>query len=132
MSGDGAAPFMTKRGCPVAVTAQRGATVALSWLLLMPVMLMPVLGSARAETESQPPRHIVTGILSMLDLSTGKGMLKTDLDKPIFFEISRPDLFSHVSIGDRVTIQLDDEGKTMKVIEDLPSELSMPAPSPAP
>lgn len=78
-----------------------------------------------------PSTHVVTGTLAMIDLATGKGMIKTDLGKPIFFQISRPDQFSHLSIGNVVTIQLDDEGRAVKVIEALPSELSEPPQSPA-
>jgi hypothetical protein len=78
-----------------------------------------------------PSTHVVTGTLAMIDLSTGKGMIKTDLGKPIFFQISRSDQFSHLSIGNLVTIQLDDEGRAVKVIEAIPSELSEPPQPPA-
>lgn len=83
---------------------------------------------ARAAADSAPAVHVVTGILAMIDVSTGKGMIKTDLGKPIFFQIGRPDQFSRLSIGDRVTIQLDEEGRSLKVIEALPSEMHEPPP----
>jgi hypothetical protein len=76
------------------------------------------------------PDHTVTGTLAMLDVSAGKGMLKTDLNKPIFFKISRPDLFEHLSISDRVTMQIDNEGRAIKVIKALPAELHEPPPPP--
>jgi hypothetical protein len=75
-----------------------------------------------------PSGHVVTGILTMIDVAAGKGMIKTDLGKPIFFQITRPDQFSRLSIGDRVTIQLDEEGRSLKVIESLPSEMHEPPP----
>lgn len=78
--------------------------------------------------ETPKHAHIVTGILAMLDLSARKGMLKTDLDKPIFFELSRPEQFNHLSIGDRVTVQLDENGQVLKIIETLPSEVHEPPP----
>jgi len=82
--------------------------------------------------DQQQPAHVVTGTLAMLDLTARKGMLKTDLGKPIFFDVGRPDQFSRLSIGDRVTVQLDDEGRTIKVIEALPAEVHEPPPAPAP
>jgi cold shock CspA family protein len=85
---------------------------------------------AWAVLDNTPSVHVVTGTLALMDLTTGKGMIKTDLGKPIFFHISRPDQFSRLSIGDRVTIQLDDEGRSLKVIEALPSEVHEPPPDP--
>src|SRR5215207_26596 len=86
-------------------------------------------GTAVTDT---PAVLTVSGTLAMLDLSSGKGMLKTDLGKPIFFDVNRPDLFSRLSVGDRVTMQLDNEGRTLKVIEALPAEVHEPPPAPAP
>ncbi len=78
---------------------------------------------AEAASESPQPTHTVTGTLTTLDVSANKGMLKTDLNKPIFFTISRPDLFAHLSVGDRVTMQIDAEGRAVKVIKALPAEV---------
>jgi len=74
--------------------------------------------------------HTITGTLSKLDVEAGKGILTTDLDKPVFFRLTRPDLFERLSIGDRITIQLDDEGRAVKVIEALPAEVHEPPPPP--
>lgn len=87
--------------------------------------------SAETASENLQQAHTVTGILTTLDVSAGNGMLRTDLNKPIFFKISRPDLFEHLSIGDRVTMQIDDEGRTMKVIKALPAEVIEPPPPPS-
>ena len=70
--------------------------------------------------------HTVSGILSNLDLKTGKGMLKTDLGKPIFFDLVRPDLFQSVSVGQRVSIVLNKQGQAVKVMETPPAELPTP------
>lgn len=79
----------------------------------------------------QPPAQLeVTGTLAKLDISAGKGMLLTDLEKPIFFRLDRPELFERLSIGDRVTMQLDDDGRVLKVIETLPAEVHEPLPPP--
>jgi hypothetical protein len=78
--------------------------------------------------EQQAAQHEVSGTLAKLDISAGKGMLMTDLQKPIFFRLDRPELFERLSVGDRVTMQLDDEGRVLKVIETLPAEVHEPPP----
>lgn len=86
--------------------------------------------SAEASIETPESPHTVTGTLTVLDMSAGKGTLKTDLNKPIFFKIGQPSLFGHLSIGDRVTMQIDDEGQALKVIKALPAEVHEPPPPP--
>ena len=78
--------------------------------------------------EQPEAHHRVTGKLTKLDLTAGKGVLMTDLDKPIFFRLDRPELFERISIGDRVTMQLDEDGRVLKVIETLPAEVHEPPP----
>lgn len=85
---------------------------------------------AESAIETRELPHTVTGTLTVLDMSAGKGMLKTDLDKPIFFKIGQPSLFGHLSIGDRVTMQIDNEGRALKVIKALPAEVHEPPPPP--
>jgi hypothetical protein len=85
-------------------------------------------GENTVALEQPDAEHRVTGTLAKLDLEAGKGMLITDLKKPIFFRLDRPDLFERLSIGDRVTMQLDDEGRVLKVIETLPAEVHEPPP----
>lgn len=82
----------------------------------------------RVALEQPEAQHRVTGTLAKLDLAAGKGVLMTDLEKPIFFRLDRPELFERLSIGDRVTMQLDDEGRVLKVIETLPAEVHEPPP----
>lgn len=78
--------------------------------------------------EQPEAQHEVSGTLAKLDLEAGKGMLMTDLQKPIFFRLDRPELFERLSVGSRVTMQLDDEGRVLKVIETLPAEVHEPPP----
>ncbi|WP_155969898.1 hypothetical protein [Nitrospira japonica] len=87
-------------------------------------------GGTHAALDTPPGIHTISGTLSMLDVKEGKGTLTTDLDKPVFFRLTRPDLFERLSIGDRVTIQLDEEGRAVKVIEALPAEVHEPPPPP--
>jgi len=102
--------------------------VASSVLLLLLTAVPSLSGDAQVALEQPQAEHRVTGLLANLDLSAGKGMLMTDLGKPIFFRLERPDLFARLSVGDRVTVQLDDEGRAVKVIEALPAEVHEPPP----
>ena len=117
-------------GCVMRILLRFPFTVA---ALLLCAGLLDV-DDARAETVEQKaeiiPAHTVSGTLAILDVSAGKGMLKTDLNMPILFKIDRPDLFEHLSVADRVTIQIDEEGRTVKVIKALPAEVhESPSPS---
>ncbi|HZN43933.1 MAG TPA: hypothetical protein VFB56_01295 [Nitrospiraceae bacterium] len=85
-------------------------------LLTMGQTTGPVWGqpaSQSAETDS----HTVSGVIEQLDLATNKGMLKTPLGKPIFFDIAKPELFQGITVGQQITIQLDERGRAIKAIE---------------
>ena len=63
-----------------------------------------------------PRRYDVTGTLSELDLASGNGMVRTDLGKLIGLEVRKPELFRNLSVGDRLTIQLNGDGQVDKVM----------------
>jgi hypothetical protein len=70
----------------------------------------------------------VTGVIERLDFSSHKGLLKTSTGKPVFFEIVKPELFKGMTIGQRVTLQLDEHGRAVKAIE-TQSIPELPAPA---
>ncbi|HSQ50016.1 MAG TPA: hypothetical protein VLL94_01975, partial [Nitrospiraceae bacterium] len=76
-------------------------------------------GSSREKTETSRP-YEVTGTLSALDLASGRGMIRTDLGQPIYLEVKQldlfPSLFPSLSVGDRVTIQLNGDGQVDKIM----------------
>jgi len=76
--------------------------------------------------EDLQSHHVVTGTLDQLDFDTGKGLLKTDLGKSVFFAMVRPELFRRLSLGQRVTIGMNEQGQAVKVMEIPPSELPIP------
>jgi len=104
----------------------RGSLCAIVLVLLWGPLTSPAEEPVAVEQSDAQLR--VTGKLAKLDIAAGKGMLLTDLEKPIFFRLDRPDLFERFSIGDRVTMQLDEEGRVLKVIETLPAEVHEPPP----
>src|SRR6478609_181066 len=77
--------------------------------------------------EDLQDHHVVTGILDQLDFDTGKGLLKTDLGKPVFFEMIRPELFRRLSVGPRASIGMNEQGQAVKVMEIPPGELPSPS-----
>ena len=72
-------------------------------------------GSNREKTEASKP-YEVAGTLSALDLTSGMGMIRTDLGKPIYLEVKKPDLIRKLSVGDRVTIHLNEDGQVDKIM----------------
>ena len=72
-------------------------------------------GSNREKTEASKP-YEVAGTLSALDVSSGRGMIRTDLGKTIYLEMKKPDLIRNLSVGDRVTIHLNEDGRVDKLM----------------
>jgi len=114
---------------PTALGAIRVLCLAAASLIVAPSESAHAAGGTHSAVDAPQGIHTISGTLSMLDIEAGKGTLTTDLDKPVFFRLTRPDLFQRLSIGDRVTIQLDEEGRAVKVIEALPAEIHEPPPN---
>jgi hypothetical protein len=100
--------------------------IAMGWLIIACGIQTPVMAHAESSQSSEKQVHVITGTLEELDLSTMKGMIKTDLGKPVFFEITKPELFKGLSVGERVSVQVDDKGRAMKVIDMPVPELKKP------
>jgi len=86
--------------------------------------------SAGDLSRDQQNGNVVTGTLEELDLKKHKGRLKTDIGKPIYFQVSKPELYERLSVGQQVTVQLDDEGRAIKVIDTPVPELKQPMKAP--
>ena len=91
-------------------------------------MLSTVLSAiAIAAIMSQPPQalaegpdgalHVVSGTLLKLDLTTGRGLLRTDLGRPIYFDVPKAYLFENVIVGARIALRLDDQGRALRVMD---------------
>ena len=98
-------------------------------LLIATAIGMPNSGSGlEADSSDQVQSLTVTGVLERLDLSANKGLIKTATGKPVFFEIIKPELFKDMTVGQRVTLQLDEHGRAIKAIE-MQSIPELPAPT---
>ena len=84
--------------------------------LMMGQMTGPVWAQPGPQSAETDP-HTVSGVIEQLDLEKNKGMLKTSLGKPIFFDIAKPELFKGITVGQQITIQLDERGRAVKAIE---------------
>ncbi len=52
-----------------------------------------------------------------LDLLNGRGVLRTDLGRPIYFDVPKAYLFENVIVGARIALRLDEEGRAIKVMD---------------
>lgn len=98
------------------------------WLMGLFLLGMPIVHTSSAAEQNELNAQVVTGTLSKLDLPRGKGQVTTDLGKPIFFEVTKPHLFEHLSVGARVTVEIDDDGRANKIIDASMAEF-VPPPS---
>jgi hypothetical protein len=103
----------------------RGMLMILLCLILISVWIPAIAngaGSNREKSEVSKP-YEVAGTLSALDLISGRGIIRTDLGKPIYVEVRRPDLVRSLSVGDRVTIQVNEDGQVDKIMGESVPEL---------
>jgi hypothetical protein len=95
----------------------------LAVLLCAPAIATTMAASPEATGQDA---HVVTGTLEELDLSKMSGKIKTDLAQTVAFTIQNPDLFKGLSVGERVTVRLDDRGQVVKVMATTLPELPIP------
>jgi len=106
-----------------------GAFVIIKMIGLLTALLC---APALATTMAAPPEatgqdsHVVTGTLEELDLSKMSGKIKTDLAQTVGFTIQNPDLFKGLSVGERIAVRLDDQGRVVKVMATTLPELPIP------
>lgn len=95
----------------------------------MALMLSPLASHA---LQPEQVDTVISGTLVKLDLDALRGLITTDLGKPVFFEVPKAYLFENVTVGARITLQLDSQGRAVKVMDtSLPDLIIMPALLPA-
>lgn len=95
----------------------RSTTTTVLWVSLSALFLagMPTAATATALVQEEI-QQVVSGTLTQLDLVGMKGALNTDLGQPVLFDITKPQLFEHLSLGSRVTIEMNDDGGADRVV----------------
>jgi hypothetical protein len=99
---------MINRMIPIKVSTVFSAVV------LAAIMSQPVPAFAEG---TDGPLHLVSGTLLKLDLTAGRGLLRTDLGRPIYFDVPKAYLFENVIVGARIALRLDDQGRALKVMD---------------
>ena len=95
-------------------TAPSTFTMALLGVVLAAIMSQPPPVAAES---ADGPLHLVSGTLLKLDLDTGRGLLRTDLGRPIYFDVPKAYLFENVIVGARIALRLDDQGRALRVMD---------------
>lgn len=102
--------------------------------LVMGGLIVTVLGGfhgqfhsfALAETLTEE-HEVVSGVLKSVDLTAKRGVITTDLGTQVPFEITKPELFINLSVGQRVTLKLDKNGRALRVMDNAAPELPPPS-----
>jgi hypothetical protein len=82
-------------------------------LVLLWISIVPMAAAMDDGLSSQ----LVTGTLTKVDITKRIGLVTTDLGVPIFFEVTQPHLLETLSIGARVTVEIDKYGRANKIID---------------
>lgn len=69
----------------------------------------------------------VSGTLGMVNVAEKKRTLTTDVGKEVVFQILKPELFMNLSVGQRITIKLDKQGRAVRVMDTAAPELPPPS-----
>ena len=105
-------------------TSTSTCTAALLGTVLAIVLSQPAPVTAEG---TEGTLHLVSGTLLKLDLTAGRGMLRTDLGRPIYFDVPKAYLFENVIVGAHIALRLDDQGRALKVMDtSLPDLVAQP------
>ena len=96
----------------------RNRRIALiAWMYALTLATIPIDTRALGGEEKEPELHLVSGILLKLDLKNNRGLLTNDLGGPVYFEVPNAYLFENVTVGARISLRLDEEGRALKVMD---------------
>ena len=100
------------------ITATLRVTAVLIALLTVGTLLTHPVATLAGDPEiKEGTLHLVSGTLLRLDLLNGRGLLRTDLGRPIYFEVPKAYLFENVIVGARISLRLDEEGRAVRVMD---------------
>ncbi len=86
-------------------------------IILTVAVILGLSPMAASGVRAQDDDSVVSGTLVKLDLDSLRGLLTTDLGRPVFFDIPKVYLFENVTQGARITLQLDEQGRAVKVMD---------------
>jgi len=100
----------------------------LAWMYAVMLTTIPMETGALAGGAKESELHLVSGILLKLDLKNNRGLLTTDLGGPVYFEVPKAYLFENVTVGARISLRLDEEGRALKVMDTSVPDVILPDP----
>ena len=86
-------------------------------LIVTVAVILGLSPMAASTVRAQDDDSVVSGTLVKLDLETLRGLLTTDLGRPVFFDVPKAYLFENVTQGARITLKLDEQGRAIKVMD---------------
>ncbi|MGE0471638.1 MAG: hypothetical protein Nkreftii_002233 [Candidatus Nitrospira kreftii] len=87
-------------------------------------LLIPILAATINSGADQG--EVVSGVLESVSLESSTVRLRNPLGQPIILKIRKPHLLDHVTVGDRVTVVVNEDHEIMKLIETPIPELPPP------
>jgi hypothetical protein len=96
-------------------------SVVLFLLSLLTLSLADTTGSRAEQGE------VISGVLESVSLESSTVRLRNPLGQPIILKIRKPHLLEHVTVGDRVTVVVNEQHEIMKLIETSIPEISPPS-----
>lgn len=98
-----------------------------AWVFAATLTAVPVANVAMGTEAKESALHLVSGTLLKLDLSSGRGLLTTDLGRPIYFDVPKAYLFENVTVGAHIAIRLDEYGRAIRVMDtSIPDLIMLP------
>ncbi len=89
-------------------------------LSLLILMLGDTVGGRAEQGE------VVSGVLESISLESSTVRLRNPIGQPIILKIRKPHLLEHVTLGDRVTVIVNEDHEIIKLIETPIPELPPP------
>lgn len=91
-----------------------------AWLIqwvLVPVLSLFFLWLADTIGGRAEQGEVVSGVLESVSLESSTVRLRNPIGQPIILKIRKPHLLEHVTLGDRITVVVNQEHEIIKLIE---------------
>ncbi len=108
------------------MTIMRRHSMVASWILALVLAGTSAVLAAPDGDKADIGLHLVSGTLTKLDLVKGRGLLTTDLGRPVYFDVPKAYLFENVTVGARISLRLDDHGRAVRVMDSAVADVVLP------
>ena len=101
-----------------------------AWLtqwVMIPLLSLFILSPADIIVSSAEQGEVISGVLESVSLESSTVRLRNPIGQPIILKIRKPHLLEHVTLGDRLTVVVNENHEIIKLIETPIPELPPPA-----